>query len=164
MLYFAYGSNLSQPRMLARLPQAVYLGVARLPGYQFQLNKRGADDSAKANIIMSDDPDASVYGVLYLMGDDEKLLLDSLEGEGYRSEEVAVEGPENTILDAFAYIALEPVIGLIPYDWYLRHIIHGAKQSGLPQAYVYQLKQTGTQRDHNASRSCLELSVYTSYL
>lgn len=80
MLYFAYGSNLSQPRMLARLPQAVYLGVARLTGYQFQLNKRGADNSAKANIIMSDDPDASVYGVLYLMGDDEKLLLDSLRG------------------------------------------------------------------------------------
>ncbi len=45
---FAYGSNLCQRRMVARVPSARVVGVGRLSGHILRFHKRSTDGSAKA--------------------------------------------------------------------------------------------------------------------
>lgn len=40
-LYFGYGSNLWKAQMQSRCPTSKYLGIARLNGYRWIINKRG---------------------------------------------------------------------------------------------------------------------------
>ena len=47
-LYFAYGSNLSSPRLRARVPSARPEGVARLEGQRLALDKPGRDGTARS--------------------------------------------------------------------------------------------------------------------
>ena len=48
--YFAYGSNMSTPRLVQRVGEVRVLGPARLEGYEHRFSKRGNDGSAKGNV------------------------------------------------------------------------------------------------------------------
>jgi hypothetical protein len=64
-LYFAYGSNMSAPRLRARTPSAEPIGAAKLPGFRLVFDKWGRDDSAKADCEHTDAPDHVVHGGLF---------------------------------------------------------------------------------------------------
>jgi hypothetical protein len=49
MLYFAYGSNMSVSRLVARTPSAQPLGRCALRGHQLRFHKVGGDGSAKCD-------------------------------------------------------------------------------------------------------------------
>jgi hypothetical protein len=79
-LYFAYGSNLCASRLRGRVPSAVAVGRARLPGRRLVTDKLGRDGSGKANL--REDAAATVWGVIYEIHSAHWAELDACE-RGY---------------------------------------------------------------------------------
>lgn len=61
--YFAYGSNLSTKQMENRIGSTRQAKRTRLVGYRLAFNKRGNDETGKANIVV--DAKSTVWGVIY---------------------------------------------------------------------------------------------------
>ncbi len=143
--YFAFGSNMLIERLKKRVPSACVLGTASLRGYALRFNKLSKDGSGKANIVPSADPRAVVYGVLYHLDDDDRPLLDKVEGlgKGYQIRYLRVrrDGAEAEE-EAFAYVAAPGAIrdDLPPFQWYKKMVIKGATQNRLPESYVRQIE------------------------
>lgn len=153
MYYFAYGSNLYEPRMRARVPSTAMFETARLPGYELAFRKRGADGSMKCDL----DPAApeTVWGVLYRIDPDELALLDAVEGEGYERIEVTVapSGGE-AMVDAITYRARpEWIDDGRPFDWYRDLVVEGARRHGLPEPYVAAIEALDADPDPDPGRA-----------
>lgn len=144
MLIFAYGSNMNLTRLLQRVPSAVKVSNAFLPGYKFVCNKVSKDGSAKANIIKTDISGELVWGVLFNIDNKEKPLLDKAEGLGlgYNEETLIFFDQLSNSYSAQIYIADGNSINshLLPFDWYKEFIVTGAIQNQLPAAYISQLQ------------------------
>ena len=82
MLIFSYGSNMNLNRLSQRVPSAMKVSKAFLPGHKLVCNKISNDGSAKANIIKTDVLAEVVWGVLFSIDRNEKALLDKAEGLG----------------------------------------------------------------------------------
>ena len=135
-LYFAYGSNLSPARMRERVPGAEAQGPARLAAFRLCLDKLGADGSGKANL--REDASQSVWGALYRLDASDWPRLDRFEA-GY--ERIAVEVLcRDTPRAAETYrsrrFAAEPV----PFAWYKRLLVEGARAHGLPESWIRHLE------------------------
>jgi hypothetical protein len=105
--YFAYGSNMSTPRLRYRVPGCRFEFVARLPNYKLCFHKRSKDGSAKCNAFRTAEPTDAVIGVVYEIPTNEKPALDRAEGlgAGYHEEIVPVLSPEGEKVTVHAYIA-----------------------------------------------------------
>ena len=92
ILYFAYGSNMSTPRLRYRVPGCQFAFVARLPNYKLCFHKRSKDGSAKCNAFRTAEPTDVVIGAVYEIPTNEKPALDRAEGlgAGYHEEIVPV--------------------------------------------------------------------------
>ncbi len=141
MLYFAYGSNLSEARLGSRVSAAEFEGIACLWGHDLRFHKRGRDGTAKADAFKSDQ-NARVWGALVSTTAADLTRLDGFE-PGYRRVELPVETDSGT-RRAWVYRAepkaIEP--GLIPYRWYLDLVVHGGRARGLPRAYLEEVGRT----------------------
>lgn len=139
--YFAYGSNMLRERLVARVSTAEGVAVGVVRDYRLDFAKVSVDHSGKGDMVAS--PGGEVWGVLYEFDADQKSDLDSHEGRHYQAREVVVStasGDEK----AWAYMA-EPHRrdpSKVPYDWYLALIVAGARQGGLPEAYIQVLEAT----------------------
>ena len=156
MLNFAYGSNLLAERLLARVPQARFVGIGHLLGWRFALNIRSEDGSAKANAVRTDHPEDVLPGALYELDEAGKAVLDRFEdvGGAYRIEPATAEtaaGPREVYL--YAGNASHFVEHLPPYDWYLGYILAGARQRGLPAEFIKRLEAVRAIPDPDARRS-----------
>ena len=104
--YFAYGSNLNPKRMEKRKAYFTERSLAKLPNYEFKLNKLEPDGSVTANICPS--KNKNVYGALYTGKEETLITLDIYEdvatGE-YTREKVLVELEDGKKIEATAYIA-----------------------------------------------------------
>ena len=156
MLNFAYGSNMLLERLHARVPQARLVGNGQLTGWRFALNIRSGDGSAKATAMRTGRLDDVLHGVIYELDAAGKAMLDGYEdvGGAYRIEHATAEtnaGPR----EIYLYVGNESraAEGLAPYDWYLGFIRAGARQRGLPQAFLELLGATRSMPDRNAERS-----------
>lgn len=150
--YFAYGSNMLRERLVARVPtaQAVAVGVVR--DYRLDFAKISVDGSGKGDMVAS--PDDEVWGVLYEFDASQKAELDKHEGPHYRAQEVVVSTPSGDEA-AWAYMA-EPHRrdpSKVPYDWYLALIVAGARQGGLPEAYIQAIETTAFDVDGQEDRT-----------
>lgn len=143
-LYFAFGSNLSRPRLEARIPIEADLGPGRLEGWRFACNKLGADDSAKANL--QPDPDAEVWGVLYALTEAALERLDLFEG-GYRRISLEVRLIDGPTKPALTYVSDHCTDDLLPYDWYKSHMVKGAEEHDLPAHHIAHLRALPSRRD-----------------
>jgi gamma-glutamylcyclotransferase (GGCT)/AIG2-like uncharacterized protein YtfP len=150
--YFAYGSNLFPPRLLARVPSARFVMRARLPGYRLCFHKIGADGSAKANAHPIGNQDALVHGVVYQMDATEQPRLDECEG-GYDVKQVEI-ATEQGPLRAFTYIARPELLneGLAPFHWYKAYIQLGAEYHSIPAEYIAAIEQQHSIPDHDKAR------------
>jgi gamma-glutamylcyclotransferase len=87
--------------------------------------------------------DDRTYGVLYNLEEHEMAVLDSFENAGveYHNRPVEVVTSGGPVL-ARCYFAFSRTIddSLAPYDWYMQHVLDGAVERGLPDAYVKQLQ------------------------
>ncbi|MBC7252702.1 MAG: gamma-glutamylcyclotransferase [Actinobacteria bacterium] len=136
IVYFAYGSNMPESRMRERTPSAVALVVWKLEGMRVAMNKKGWNDSEKANLV--EDPGSVVYSTLYRIDSSELPRLDSAEGGYERRSFKAVFGDE--IVEAQVYISREITEAPVAWDWYKDIILKGAKEHGLPGSYIQYLE------------------------
>ena len=160
--YFAFGSNLSSPRLLQRLPGAEVHCVATLERHQLRWHKNSRDLSGKCDIVVTDDPRDIVYGVVYLMTHDEGLELDRYETAdfGYQRKQVEVAALHGEIITAFTYFARNINRDRQPYHWYKEHVLRGALEHGFPPHYVEHIRATPSIDDHDEQRHRRELAIY----
>jgi gamma-glutamylcyclotransferase (GGCT)/AIG2-like uncharacterized protein YtfP len=134
--YFAYGSNMSPARMRDRIAGAEPLGAAQLVGFCLRLDKRGADGSGKANL--GDDATQSVWGALYRIEASEWPRLDAFEADYERiAVEVEWRGAPQA---AQTYRSHRLTEHAVPFVWYKRLLIEGARAHALPEAWIRRLE------------------------
>ena len=143
--YFAYGSNMSSPRLRQRTPSARALGIARLSGHALRWHKLGRDGTGKCDIVpCGEDANEVVWGALYEIAVAEKALLDRIEGLGigYSETQVFATTAAGGVW-ALTYQAkpdrIDPT--LRPRPDYKAHVLAGAVEHGLPARYVAALRQ-----------------------
>ena len=160
--YFAFGSNLSSPRLLERIPEASIHGVATLNQHQLCWRKNDRGQSGKCDIEYTGNTADIVYGVIYLMTHDDKLELDVYEtaGFGYDHKHIEVTMAQGEIIEAFTYFALDIDHSQQPFHWYKEHVLRGALEHDFPEHYVAHIQATPSIDDHDGERHHRELSIY----
>jgi cation transport regulator ChaC len=160
---FAYGSNMSTKRLLARCPSAVKVGIGQLFGYELRWNKPSSDGSGKCNIVKSVDTNSCVYGVVFQISSSEKAKLDKAEGlgKGYSESEieVALNGSTKKVS---AYLADKTDDALCPYSWYWDFVLSGARENCLPESYICQLLRQEFVKDGNVARHQEQVDILLS--
>lgn len=157
--YFAYGSNMSSKRLGARLSSARVIGIGVLRGHRLVFHKvSNHDGSGKCGIVESIHD--QVLGVLYEIDANEKTVLDRIEGAGYAEKHIELDMRSGDSQKAFTYFATNIDPRLKPYGWYLRHVLEGAREAGLPLAYVKALERTAAVDDPDEQRHAAELGIY----
>ena len=135
-LYFAYGSNLKIERFQERVASAAIVGRARLEGFRLVCDKSGADGSGKANLRA--DRQGVVWGAVYALDAAHWPALDACERR-YMRLQVRVETDAGSLeVQTYRSEALtdEPV----PFRWYRRLILEGAREHALPPGYLRELE------------------------
>jgi len=163
MRYFAYGSNLSTPRLRTRTPSARVLGVAVLVGHRLEFHKSGRDGSAKCDAFETGEPRDRVIGVVFDIEDAEKPGLDRAEdlGRGYGEKRVTVTSMEGGSMQVLAYCATRIDASLRPFHWYKEHVLRGAREHGLPEEYIARISAIESIDDPGAMRHERELAIYS---
>jgi len=161
--YFAYGSNMSLLRLKGRVPGAERIGMFTLVEHSLRFHKWSKKDgSAKCDALFTGNPDDCVIGALFEIPDCEKGPLDTAEGLGFGYEEkrVMVTDAQGNSLEAFTYYATATDASLLPYSWYLHHVIQGAKETGVPADYLNAISATKSQEDPDRERDARERAIY----
>lgn len=153
LFYFAYGSNLMGARLRARVGSARLESTAALAGFRLAFNKRGADGSAKCNIMPGEASDV-VHGVMWRIDARDKSALDAVEGPAYYCwwHNLPAAG---TRYPVFTYIARPGMTAddWRPYDWYRAFVIAGAREHDLPRDYLDALHAVPGIPDPDADRA-----------
>ena len=134
--YFAFASNMNRAQMRSRAGEILGEQVGRLENYEIVFNKKVRGGTASANIRPA--PEKTVLGVLYKINESSFRNLDRFEGAPvhYRRIQVNVIGPTGQRISAQAYIATKVEKGLRPASHYLKTIVDGAAEHGLPAEYI----------------------------
>lgn len=161
--YFAFGSNLSSPRLLQRLPTAEVHCVAILEAHRLCWRKNDRGQSGKCDIDHTGDHADLVYGVIYRVSPEDRFTLDEIEshGFGYQRREISVASLAGDVFDAFTYYALDIDHSQQPFHWYKEHVLRGALEHRFPAHYVEQIRATLSIDDHDEERQRREMSIYT---
>ena len=160
--YFAYGSNMASHRLLQRLPNARYSGLARLAQHRLSFRKNDQGLSAKCDIELTGRVADEVIGVVYEIFLEDKQTLDRIEGLGVGYDEKTVQLRTDTgqTLFAITYIAIDIDQNLMPYHWYKQHVLRGAIERNLPQDYIKLIEATLSTPDPDDQRNLRELAIY----
>jgi len=146
VFYFAYGSNMSTPQLRKRAPSAQPVGRGCLADSKLACNKRSIDGSGKANVVRS--LGNVVWGVLFNIRQDDLPALDEAEG-GYKRVKRAIQLENSETVFAWVYVAGADRVtdDPVPYDWYKKLIVEGAREQGLPTDYVEMLEALPSKPD-----------------
>lgn len=139
--YFAYGSNMSRAQMKSRARTVGEERLARLENHQVVFNKKARGGTATANIRPA--AGNTVHGVLYRIPESAFKGLDRYEGvpEHYRRVEVNVIDCSGQKVAAQVYMATKVENKrLRPAPYYLRTILDGALEHGLPDSYIAEIQ------------------------
>ncbi|KAL8669766.1 MAG: hypothetical protein Q9168_005660 [Polycauliona sp. 1 TL-2023] len=134
--------------MSERCPTSQYVGIARLSQYRWMINQRGY-----ANIVQTEDPSDSVYGLVYTLTKEDEEELDFREGVpwAYTKETMPIDywssksgdsvdlnrSPEKRQL--LVYIDRQRTDDGTPHAEYVDRINMGvddAVEKGMPVTYV----------------------------
>ncbi|MEI8667278.1 gamma-glutamylcyclotransferase [Pseudoalteromonas sp. B131b] len=157
---FSFGSNMSSNRLLARLPNVKRVGTAVLEGYELTFDMLFKDGSGKCSICPSNKEDALVYGVIYELNEEEKTILDSIEGAGYDCVDITPTLLTGETVAAHCYIANTHDSDVLPYDWYIKHVHRGALEAGVPKEYSDAILNRPHKSDTNKERAEIEFAVH----
>ncbi|WP_268960447.1 gamma-glutamylcyclotransferase family protein [Paraburkholderia metrosideri] len=160
--YFAYGSNMSTRRIVARLPSAKTIATGFMIGYKLVFDKVSKDGSGKCDCEHTGSVGDRVYGVIFVVLCSERAAFDRFEGvgTGYKPSAVRVDTDAGE-MSALTYVATNRQSGLPPYAWYKQHVLVGAHEANLPEDYVRKIEAaiaindpdlTRTGKDNSASR------------
>lgn len=162
MVNFAYGSNMLSRRLQERVPSARALGVATLSGHQLRWHKLSKKDGSGKCDVVAATPEAEVYGVLFAIALAEKPKLDAAEGlgAGYAERHVVVVHRGRPVT-ATMYYATNINAALKPYSWYRELVVAGAREHGLPEAYVAALEGVPVIQDADGKRHAENMALVT---
>ena len=162
LIYFAYGSNMSLPRLSSRISIIERLGAAQLPSHQLAFHKVGSDFSAKCDIVFTGQETDCVHGIAYNISLQDKTILDKIEGlgSGYDEKSVQLVLNNGDSSNAVSYYATHIDSTLKPFHWYKQHVLHGAKENSLPSAYIESIEKISSENDPDIKRNKRELSIY----
>ena len=134
--YFAYGANMSRAVLARRgvTPLASEPGLLRDHRHRFSHEGLLPIEPAFANLEPCEGAEA--HGVLHRLSDEAMSRLDRIEGAEYLHVDVSVEGARTGTVLARAYLNPHPVQGKIPSRRYLACLCAGAREHGLPSAYI----------------------------
>lgn len=140
MLLFSYGSNLAVDEMDRWCPGARFVEPARLDGYRLAFTRRSIRwRGGVADIVPA--AEAHVWGAAYEVEQADLVALDAKEGAGaaYRrcGVEVAIGG---RVVAAQAYEVIDKAAHVAPPPAYLRLLVRGARERGLPAEWVSALE------------------------
>ncbi len=162
VLIFSYGSNMYSKRIKNRTPSVNILGIGKLIGYRIEFSKKSKDGSGKATLVKTNNKDF-VWGTIFSISKQEKQLLDEAEGlgHGYKEDHINVKTNTNEDVYPLTYVADESYIdnSLLPYDWYKRLVVEGAKENDLPLDYIKKLEMQKSKIDINEKRANQEMSI-----
>jgi hypothetical protein len=117
ILYFAYGSNLSTDQMRDRCPFSTAVGLGKITGWRWIINRRGyanivreggedevdmieeedseeeveTEEKGKGIMEDNDDEERQVYGLLYLLPTEDEERLDRYEDVPWAYEKIYLE-------------------------------------------------------------------------
>ena len=148
-LYFAYGSNLKSARMRARVSSSIFVARARVPTGRLSLDKRGNDGSGKANLTRTGGD--GVWGVIYRIDAEHWQHLDACE-PGYDRVPVDLLTETGEAVTAHTYVSRILTDSPIPFDWYKRLLVEGAREHALPPAWIARLEDLPEKRDPRGSQ------------
>ncbi len=162
MKYFAYGSNMTLNRLKVRTPSAYQLGVFALKGHTLKFHKIGKDGSAKCNAHLTGFDIDVVQGVVFEIDRSEVAILDRIEGlgEGYEKKTVKVSNAQGYNVETFSYFATRINDCLLPFSWYKKHVLEGARGAGLNDTYISKIKSVKTISDPDSAREQRELMIH----
>ena len=136
-LYFAYGSNLDEQQMRERCPGSRALFRARLAGHRLDFTHLSTRwRGGTADIVP--DPDATVLGLVYAMGDGDFDRLDRWEG-GYERVRLRVEDDAGASHPVTTYSVREKG-SFAPHELYLGKILREAERLRFPAEYTAELR------------------------
>jgi gamma-glutamylcyclotransferase len=153
MYYFAYGSNLSHRQMKMRCPSASFIGRGWVKGYCLCFD--GHSDSRNGpvgNVVES--ANDLVWGGLYLIDQASLAGLDRYEGyqqKVYDRKLIQVTDDTGGVYLAWVYLR-DPQKIARPHQEYLQVILEGAKDCGLPDAYIECITIAAGREEDPASR------------
>ncbi len=155
MYYFAYGSNLHPVRLIARVPSAELIGVAKRPNFTLAFHKRSNDGSSKCDMLNSGSELDLVIGAIYKIDPEHRGDLDRFEGKGYGYTDSQITLKHNrSEYHCFTYLAQQPHIdeALRPYHWYKQLVVLGAEYLRFPKTYIASINAVESCEDQNPSR------------
>ena len=157
MILFAYAGNMDVDKFSKSVLSAKRTGIGKLPGYQFIFNTTADDESSKANVVPSFEPDAEVWGVLIEVADNERenFFNPDPNTNDLVLEMVNVVDADGNVYPAEVFTAKPHAINayLLPYDWYQQKIVKLAKEAGLPQGYIAQIALMASKADPDEQRA-----------
>lgn len=157
--YFAYGSNMLESRLRARVRYAKLVTIGQLKGYKLTFNFLAAG-SGKCNIIHTGNPEDVVWGGIFSLPALRAHLLDQYEGVSYgiyerRFVDVIVDG-DDQVPNVFTYVGVDGQRwqrkSALPFNWYKHHVVLGAFRLGLPEDYQTLLQGQRSEPDYLPTR------------
>ena len=148
VLYFAYGSNMDEARIMERLAgtmcKLVSSGV--LKGYCLKFNKVASEKQGVGWANIEPDKKSFVEGIVFETDESGLEKLDHVEGlvrGHYYRKEVPIE-TENGVVECWVYKANPSLTkeGLKPTKEYLNHLLAGKEH--LSEAYYAKLAEIET--------------------
>ncbi|WP_413161916.1 gamma-glutamylcyclotransferase [Capilliphycus salinus ALCB114379] len=151
--YFAYGSCMCPVDLQRTMGESTYqyvIGPAILSGYRLGFYRRSQRRNCGALDVVKD-PLSSVEGVLYLLPQRMRDLLDQREEVRFDAERgIHVGGYQPELIEVYASgqlytnVRTYTVINklpeeLAPNDWYFNVVLRGAVTCGLTQEYCWKL-------------------------
>jgi len=150
-------------RLKNRCPSCQPLLIAKLEKYVFKFHKISNDGSGKGNVFFTNKDEDAVWGIVFLIANNDEKNLDKAEGkgEGYHDEMIDVKDKQNNIYQVKIYKADSDSIDekLKPYSWYKRFVIEGAKYNGLPGDYIKIIDQFESIEDTDKIRENKNLII-----
>jgi hypothetical protein len=81
-------------------------------------------------------------------------------GNGYEEKRVSVYVLNKKVIHVFTYYATNTDQKLKPYEWYIEHMVRGAREHRLPEEYINAILAIESIPDPDISRHEQELSIY----
>jgi cation transport regulator ChaC len=138
--YFAFGANMHDSAFRERRGmRPIEWRAGRVRGYRLRFNLEGRPRGKAAPANLFPDPDAEVWGVLYLISRAGLVCLDSTEGvpgRRYRQLWVDAADADGLAIRAVTYLAEGKEVDGRPSLRYITLLREGARAHGLPEHYL----------------------------
>ncbi|HIQ29634.1 MAG TPA: gamma-glutamylcyclotransferase [Candidatus Caldiarchaeum subterraneum] len=140
--YFAYGVNLDKEVMRRRVGEWIEAKRAILRNYELRFNTYSPTwRGGTASIVEKEG--AVVYGVAYLISEEQMKALDKHVGvpNRYSRIKVKVETEDGDELPAMTHVSNNPKYHIHPSQQYLASLLRGLKQHGYQEEVIKTVKK-----------------------